>query len=163
MCSPVDGQHGGDAALGHGAPGGNHMVPRGPQPHEEPLTRPGELLSSASAATQDHQQVKYSRHKLLGYFVSQHEIIDVLPINKEWAGKDWRQKEKGTAEDEMVRWHHWFAGYESEGTPGDSEGQGSLVCYSPWGHKELDGHDLATEQQQRNMQKNTYLHSWQFT
>ena len=64
------------------------------------------------------------------------------------AGKDWRQKEKGTAEDEMVRWHHWFTGYESEGTLGDREGQGSLVCYSPWGHKDLDGYDLATEQQQ---------------
>ena len=54
------------------------------------------------------------------------------------AGKDWRQKEKGVAEDEMVEWHHWFNGYESEQTPGESEEQGSLVCYSPWGHKESD-------------------------
>ena len=43
------------------------------------------------------------------------------------AGKDWRQK-KMVAEDEMVRWHHWLNGHESEQTPGDSEGQGSLVC-----------------------------------
>ena len=41
-------------------------------------------------------------------------------------------------QDEMVGWHHQLNGYESELTPGDSEGQGSLVCCSPWGHKELD-------------------------
>ena len=42
------------------------------------------------------------------------------------------------AEDEMVRWHHQFNGHEFEQTPGGSEGQGSLACRSPWGHKELD-------------------------
>ena len=54
------------------------------------------------------------------------------------AGKNWRQKEKGTTEDEMVGWHHWLDGHEFEQAPGDSEGQGSPVCCSPWGHKELD-------------------------
>ena len=44
-------------------------------------------------------------------------------------GKDWRQKEKRAAEDEMVGWHHHFKGHELE-TPGDSEGQGSLACCS---------------------------------
>ena len=39
-------------------------------------------------------------------------------------------------EDEMVGWHHQLNGYESEKTLGDGEGQGSLVCCSPWGHKE---------------------------
>ena len=53
------------------------------------------------------------------------------------AGKDWRQ-EKGETEDEMVGWHHWFNGHEFEQTPGDNEGQGSLVCCSPWGGKESD-------------------------
>ena len=38
----------------------------------------------------------------------------------------------------MVRWHHWHNGHEFEQTPGDSEGQGSLVCCSPWGCKEQD-------------------------
>ena len=38
----------------------------------------------------------------------------------------------------MAGWHHGFNGPESEQTPGDGEGQGSLVCFSPWGHKELD-------------------------
>ena len=47
------------------------------------------------------------------------------------------KKEKG-AEDEMVGWHHQLNGYEFEQTPGDSEGQGSLACCSPWGHKESD-------------------------
>ena len=54
------------------------------------------------------------------------------------AGKDWRQKKKGAAEDEMVRQHQWLNGHEFEQTPGDSEGQGSLACCSPWGHKESD-------------------------
>ena len=54
------------------------------------------------------------------------------------AGKDWRQEEKGSTEDKMVGWHHRFSGHEFEQTPGDGEGQGSLVCYSPWGCKESD-------------------------
>ena len=41
-------------------------------------------------------------------------------------------------EDEMVEWHHQLKGHEFERTPEDGEGQESLVCYSPWGHKELD-------------------------
>ena len=53
-------------------------------------------------------------------------------------GKDWRQEEKGTTEDEMVGWHHRLSGHEFEQTPGDGEGQGSLERCSPWGHKELD-------------------------
>ena len=52
------------------------------------------------------------------------------------AGKDWRQEEKGATEDEMVGWHHQLNEFAK--SPGDSEGQGSLVCYSPWGHKESD-------------------------
>ena len=41
-------------------------------------------------------------------------------------------------EGEMVRWYHPLNGHGFEQTPGDSEGQGSLVCCSPWGHKESD-------------------------
>ena len=51
-------------------------------------------------------------------------------------GKDWGQEEKGVTEDEMVGWHHLLNGHEFEQIPGDSEGQGSLACCSPWGHKE---------------------------
>ena len=54
------------------------------------------------------------------------------------AGKDWRQEEKGTTEDSMVGWHHWLSGHEFEEAPGVGDGQGGLVCCSPWSHKELD-------------------------
>ena len=43
------------------------------------------------------------------------------------AGKDLRQEEKGVTRDEMVGWHHWLNEHEFKQTPGDSEGQGSLV------------------------------------
>ena len=59
-------------------------------------------------------------------------------------GKDWGQ-EKRVTEDEMVGWHHGLKGCEFVQTPRDSEGQGSLACFSSWGCKV--GHDLATEQQ----------------
>ena len=52
-------------------------------------------------------------------------------------GKDWEQ-EKGATEDEIFRWHHRLNGHEFEQTLGDGEGQGELVCCSPWGHKDLD-------------------------
>ena len=54
------------------------------------------------------------------------------------AGQDWRREEKGTAEDEMVGWHHGLNGHEFEHTPGDGEGQGSSASCSPWGCKESD-------------------------
>ena len=52
--------------------------------------------------------------------------------------EDRRQEEKGTAKDKMVEWHHQLNRHEFEQAPGDAEGQGSLVCCSPWGHKESD-------------------------
>ena len=52
------------------------------------------------------------------------------------SGKDQRQEKR--TEDEMVGWHHQLNGHEFEHDLGDGEGQGSLVCCSPWGHKELD-------------------------
>ena len=65
-----------------------------------------------------------------------------LPYEKNWligkdpdAGKDWRQEEKGMTEDEMVGWDHQLSGHKVEQAPGGSEGQGSLACCSPWGHK----------------------------
>ena len=38
----------------------------------------------------------------------------------------------------MVGWRHQLNGHEFEQAPGDGEGEGSLVCYSPWGHKESE-------------------------
>ena len=58
------------------------------------------------------------------------------------AGKDWKQEEKGTTEDEMVGWHHWLDWHEFEQAPGDGDGQGSLAACSPWGCKELDTTEL---------------------
>ena len=68
-----------------------------------------------------------------------------LPNEKNWfigkdpdAGKDWNWEEKGAIEGEMVGWHHWLDGHELEQAPGVADGQGSLGCCSPWGHKESD-------------------------
>ena len=69
------------------------------------------------------------------------------------AGKGWRQKEKGAAEDEMVRYHNQLKGHELEQTLGDGEGQGSLACCSPWGHKQSD----TTTQRQQGKTKNLSL------
>ena len=60
------------------------------------------------------------------------------------AGKDWGQEEKGTTEDEMVGWHHRLNGHGFEQIPGVGDGQGGLVCCSPWSR------DLTEEQQPRN-------------
>ena len=52
-------------------------------------------------------------------------------------GKTEGRRKRGQ-QDEMVGWHHRLNGHESEETLGDGERQGSLVCCSPWGHKESD-------------------------
>ena len=59
------------------------------------------------------------------------------------AGKDWRQEEKETTEDEMGGWHHWRSGHEFEQALGVGDGQGGLACCSPWGHRVR--HDWATD------------------
>ena len=67
------------------------------------------------------------------------------PDTKNWligkdpdAVKDWGQEEKGTTEVEMVGWHHWLNGHDFEQTLVVDEGEGSLVCSSPWGYKGSD-------------------------
>ena len=60
------------------------------------------------------------------------------------AGKDWG-KEKGVTQDEMVGRHHQLNGHEFEQIQGNSEGQGSLACCSPWGSQRVK-HNLMTEQ-----------------
>ena len=53
-------------------------------------------------------------------------------------------QEKGATEDEMAGWYHQLNGHEFEQTLGDTKGQGSLACYSPWGRRIR--HNLAIEQ-----------------
>ena len=53
-------------------------------------------------------------------------------------GKIEGRRRKGMTEDEMVGWSHQFNGHEFEETWGNSGGQGSLACCSPWGSKEMD-------------------------
>ena len=67
------------------------------------------------------------------------------PVLKNWlmrenpdAGKVWRQEEKGTTEAKMVGWRHRLNGHEFEQALWVGDGQANLVCYSPWGRKELN-------------------------
>ena len=61
------------------------------------------------------------------------------------AGKDWGQEEKGITEDEMVGWRPWLNGHEFEQVLGVGDGQGSLACCSPWGHKQLHTTELLNQ------------------
>ena len=71
------------------------------------------------------------------------ETLILRPPNaKSWligkdpdAGKDWRQEEKGTSEDEMIGWHHWLNGHGFGWTLGVGDGQGGLVCCVSWGRE----------------------------
>ena len=74
----------------------------------------------------------------------------IPPDAKNWlnvtdpdAGKDWRQEEKGTTEDERVGWHHWLKGHEFKWALGVGNGEGSQEGCSPWSHRVR--HDLVTE------------------
>jgi len=73
------------------------------------------------------------------------------------ARKDWGQEKKGTTEDEMVGWHHWLDGHEFEQALGDTKGQGSLICCSPWGHK---GSDTTRRPKLREQCKSWNLEIW---
>jgi len=67
-----------------------------------------------------------------------HLMRRVDSMEKNDAGRDWGQEEKGTTEEEMPGWHHRLDGRESEWTPGVGNGQGGLACCNSWGRKELD-------------------------
>ena len=58
------------------------------------------------------------------------------------AGKDWSWGDKGMTEDEMVGWHQWLNGHESEWVPGDGDEQGGLPCSDTCGLEELDTTEL---------------------
>ena len=68
-----------------------------------------------------------------GHLMRKDKSLEKTLILRKIEGRRRRDKE-----DEMVGWYYRLIGHESEQTPGDSEGQGSLACYSPWGGKESD-------------------------
>ena len=67
-----------------------------------------------------------------GYLMQTSQLIGKNPD----AGKEWRWKEKRETEDKLIGWHHRFNGHELRQTLGEGEGQGGLVCCSPWGGEE---------------------------
>ena len=95
-----------------------------------------------------HSLIKSNQHPwiFIGKTDAEAETSIIWPPDlKSWltgkdpdAGKPWGQEEKGVTEDEIFGWHHQLNRRESEQTPGDSEGQESLACCSPWGLKESD-------------------------
>ena len=104
-------------------------------------------LSVPYTARRSNQSIlrKISPEYSLEYSAKAETPILCPPDPKNWlfekdpdAGKDWRREENGKTEDEMVGWHHWLDGHEFEQALGVGDGQGSLVCCSPWGRKESD-------------------------
>ena len=82
----------------------------------------------------------------IGRTFAEAEVPILWPPNmKNWllrkdpdAGKDWRQKEKGTTEDELVGWHHQLNGDEFEQALVVGNEWGNLACYNSWGCEESD-------------------------
>ena len=110
------------------------------------------VLEKTLESPLDNNEIKPVNHKgnqsrvFFGRTDAQAETPILWPPDaKNWlirkdpdAGKDWRQEEKGMTEDEMVGWHHRLNGHEFEQALGAGDGQGSLLCCSPWDCKELD-------------------------
>ena len=67
---------------------------------------------------------------------------------------------EGTTEDEMVGWHHRLDGHEFEQAPGVGNGQGSLACYSPWGHKESETTERLNWTGETETESWTYRTDW---
>ena len=74
-------------------------------------------------------QNMYTKRSILWPPDAKNRLIWKDPVKDCW----W--EEKGTTEDEMVAWHHRLNGHEFEQAPGVGDGQGSLVCWRPWGHR----------------------------
>ena len=57
----------------------------------------------------------------------------------------------------MIGWHHQLNGHEFQQAPGDGEGQESLACCSPWGHKESDTTEQLNNKQQQQQHTHIYI------
>ena len=69
-----------------------------------------------------------------GHLMQRANSLEKTPM----LGKIEGRRRRGWQRMRLLDKHHWLNGHESEQTPDDGEGQRSLVCCSPWGHKELD-------------------------
>ena len=74
------------------------------------------------------------KRQYFGHLIQRADSLEKTLMSEKIEGR----RRRGTTEDEMVGWHHLLNACEFEQTLGDGEGQGSLACCSPWGHKELD-------------------------
>ena len=108
------------------------------------------VLENTLESPLDYKEIKSCNPKgnqpwlLIGRTDAEAEVLILWPPDvKDWliikdpdARRDIRQEEKGTMEDEMVRWHHRLNGHEFEQAPRDGKLQGSLASCSPWDCKE---------------------------
>ena len=93
---------------------------------------------------------------------------ELMPLNCDAGDDSWKSlgqqgdqtsetqyqgQKKRASEDEMAGWHHQCNEHELGKTPGDLEGQGSLVCCSPWGHKQTQLGDRIIHQSLREFRK----------
>ena len=102
------------------------------------------LISGSSAFSKSSFYIwNFSVHLLLKPSLKDFEHYLASMGKTEGKRRGW-QKMKWL--DALVGWHHWFNGHKFEQTPGDSEGQGSLACCSPWGSQRVR-HNWMTEQQ----------------
>ena len=65
---------------------------------------------------------------------------ELTPWKRPWCWERLKVGEEGADRgwDEMVGWYHWLNGHEFKQAPWVGDGQRGLVCYSPWGRRELD-------------------------
>ena len=117
-----------------------------------------EIKSISSKVNQSFYSFEILMQKLkLQYFGHLMKRADSLEKTLILTGKDWRQEEKGMAENEMVGQHLQLNGHEFQQIRGDGEGHGSLACCSPWGYKESDRTGRLNNKAVRNRRWGTKL------
>ena len=132
-------------------PPGPHYVSTLPRLEQGPslLSWPnatGFSLIPTPPSSPHHSAISNMTREICSFFFFQNIKLIWLIGKDPDAGEDWGQEEKEVTENEMVGWHHQISEHEFEQTPGDSEGQESLACCSPWDHRVR--HDSATQQAQ---------------
>ena len=104
-----------------------------------PHTGLGSSIQRLGAVRVDKGWAPVHRSCVSEHTVALHSLsflaLDLLALSK---SLNVRQEEKGMTEDEMAGWHHRLNGHEYEQAPEVGDGQGGLVCCSPWGHRESD-------------------------